>query len=303
LGTQNQAPAGEKHELMAPDQSPPTSLGRPGRSKPKPYEPTRRVDRDSADRGFADGAPSERLPAPLPASREKPIGRRTVLAILGVGALGIAFGERVQDGITSLLSPLRSSGLANIVPGGGGFVLYTVTGGYPDAPPDYRLTVDGLVDRPLSLTVADLESLPATRLVHTFQCVTGWLVPDVHWVGVRLTDLAKHAGASPNASAFWFTSFDGVYTESLTMEQAEQSGAIVAYSMLGGPVARDHGGPVRLYVPGMFGYKSIKWLSRITLTNQLQLGYWELNGYPVNAWIAGHPPSSFSHPPQIRPNL
>ena len=83
--------------------------------------------------------------------------------------------------------------------------------------------------------MADLESLPATRLIHNFQCVTGWKVPDVHWVGVRLTDLARHAGATSKASAFWFTSFDGLYTESLTMAQAQQSGAIVAYSMLGGP--------------------------------------------------------------------
>jgi hypothetical protein len=280
---------------MPPDEGP-TSLGRPGRAKPKSYEPSRRPEAQPAS-----DAPPGRPAAPSKVGGEKPIGRRTVLTILGLGALGIAFGERAQDGITSLLSPLRSSGLANIVPGGGGFVLYTVTGGYPVPPRDYHVTVDGMVSNPLSLTVADLEALPATRIVHNFQCVTGWEVPSVHWVGVRLTDLAKHAGASPKASAFWFTSFDGVYTESLTMEQAEQSGAIVAYSMLDAPVTRDHGGPVRLYVPGMFGYKSIKWLSRVTLTNELEMGYWELNGYPVNAWIAGHPPSSFQHAPQIRP--
>ncbi len=233
---------------MPTDSEPPTSLGRPGRAKPKPYEPEQSGRRSAHDpAGSLPRGPASELP---PRSGEKPIGRRTVLAILGVGALGIAFGEKVQDGITSLLTPLRGTGLANLVPGGGGFVLYTVTGGYPAAPPDYHLTVDGMVAHPLSLSVSDLEALPATRIDHNFQCVTGWLVPNVHWVGVRLTDLAKHAGASPKASAFWFTSFDGVYTESLTMEQAEQSGAIVAYSMLDAPVTRDHGGPVRLYVPG-----------------------------------------------------
>jgi hypothetical protein len=288
---------------MPPDADPdrPTSLGRPGRAKVKPQEGERSARRSPGDpAGTLPRGPASELP---PRTREKQIGRRAVLTILGLGALGIAYGEKVQDGITSLLTPLRSTGLANLVPGGGGFVLYTVTGGYPAAPPNYQLTVDGMVARPLSMSVSDLEALPATRIVHNFQCVTGWLVPDVHWVGVRLTDLAKHAGASPKASAFWFTSFDGVYTESLTMEQAEQSGAIVAYSMLDAPVTRDHGGPVRLYVPGMFGYKSIKWLSRITLTNELEEGYWELNGYPVNAWIDGHPPSSFRHPSQIRAHL
>ncbi len=283
---------------MPADEGSPSSRGRPGRSKPKPYEPP--GSGTSTGRSAAVGSSSRPPRETPPEAGDKPIGRRAVLAILGLGALGIAYGENVQNGITSLLTPLRSSGLANLVPGGGGFVIYTITGGYPAAPPGYKLTVDGLVDHPLRLSVADLEALPATRLVHNFQCVTGWKVPQVHWVGVRLTDLARHAGATSKASAFWFTSFDGLYTESLTMAQAEQSGAIVAYSMLGAPVTREHGGPVRLYVPGMFGYKSIKWLSRITLSDQLELGYWELNGYPVNAWIAGHPPSSFRHPPQIR---
>ena len=282
---------------MPGSQGGPSSLGRPGRGKPKPYDPNAR-----ASTGTQAGEKS-RPAAPGPDPSEKPIGRRAVIAILGLGALGIAYGEHVQDGITDLLSPLRSSGLANLVPGGGGFTIYTITGGYPAPPPDYRVTVDGLVNRPLQLTVADLEALPSTRLTHQFQCVTGWSVPNVHWVGVKLTDLAKHAQARPEATAFWFTSFDGAYTESLSMEQAEQSGAIVAYSMLGAPVTREHGGPVRLYVPGMFGYKSIKWLWHISLVKQLELGYWELNGYPVNAWIAGHPPSSFRHPPQIRKGL
>jgi DMSO/TMAO reductase YedYZ molybdopterin-dependent catalytic subunit len=115
---------------------------------------------------------------------------------------------------------------------------------------------------------------------------------DVHWTGVRLTELAKLAGAHPSATVFHFSSFDGVYTETLTTDQAEQSGAIVAYSMLGGPVSKGHGGPVRLYVPGMFGYKSIKWLSTITLTSVVEEGYWEQNGYPVDAWANGHGPSA-----------
>lgn len=220
----------------------------------------------------------------------KPIGRRTVLSMLGLGGLGVVFGSHVQNGISGLLKSLDAGSVASLVPGGGEFVVYTVTEGYPAAPADYRLRVDGLVARPLSLTVADLRSLPATRLTREFQCVTGWSVADVHWVGVRLVDLAEHASADPRASAFQFASFDGVYTESLTIEQARQTGAIVAYSMLGAPVTREHGGPVRLYVPDMFGYKSIKWLSRITLASHAELGYWERNGYPENAWISGHPP-------------
>jgi DMSO/TMAO reductase YedYZ molybdopterin-dependent catalytic subunit len=221
----------------------------------------------------------------------KPIGRRAVLSILGLGAAGTLFGSQVQDGISSLLRSVHAGGVANLLPGGGQFTLYTITNGYPAAPADYRLRVDGLVKRPLSLAVSDLQSLPATRLTRNFQCVTGWVVDDVHWAGVRLVDLAAHAGLDSSATAFRFTSFDGLYTESLTLEQAHETGAIVAYSMLGAPVTRQHGGPVRLYVPDMFGYKSIKWLSGIELVSHAEPGYWEQNGYPVDAWITGHPPA------------
>jgi hypothetical protein len=221
----------------------------------------------------------------------KPIGRRAVLSILGLGALGTLFGSRVQTGISNVLDSVHAGGIASLLPGGGQFTIYTVTSGYPAAPADYRLRVDGLVKRPLSLSTADLESLPATRLTRDFQCVTGWEVSNVHWVGVRLVDLAEHAGANPQASAFQFKSFDGVYSESLTIEQARETGAIVAYSMLGAPVTREHGGPVRLYVPRMYGYKSIKWLARIELVTHGQPGYWEQNGYPVDAWISGQAPA------------
>ena len=61
----------------------------------------------------------------------------------------------------------------------------------------------------------------------------------------------------------------------------------MAYRMLGGPITTEHGGPVRLYVAPMFGYKSLKWLSGIRVVDQVEPGFWEQNGYPVNAWIDG----------------
>lgn len=222
----------------------------------------------------------------------KPIGRRVFLAVLGLGAVGIAVGGEIQRGVAAALSPLRSAGLANLVPGGGGFEIYTVSGGYPSPPPGFRLRIGGLVDHPTAFTVDELRALPAVHLDKTFQCVTGWSVPDVHWVGVRLVDLADAVSARPEATAFAFRSFDGVYTESLTRRQAEESGAVVAYDMLGAPLTRPHGGPLRLYVPAMFGYKSIKWLSDIHLVHKVAPGYWEQRGYPTNAWIDGAPPGS-----------
>jgi DMSO/TMAO reductase YedYZ molybdopterin-dependent catalytic subunit len=110
-------------------------------------------------------------------------------------------------------------------------------------------------------------------------------VRNVHWTGVRLSYLLDLAGVQPGARALRFHSFDGADTESLTMAQARRPDVIVAYEMLGAPVTREHGGPVRLYVAPMYGYKSLKWLDGIEVREDVVPGYWEDNGYDVDAWI------------------
>ncbi|HTV11733.1 MAG TPA: molybdopterin-dependent oxidoreductase [Acidimicrobiales bacterium] len=217
----------------------------------------------------------------------KPVGRRVVFGMLGLGAAGVVFGSSVSRAVQDALSSLGSNGssIAGLVPGGGYFQLYTVTGGYPTTPEDYQLVVDGLVERPLKLGLAELGALPALSIVRPFQCVTGWRVDSVHWTGVPLRHLLDLAGLAPGATALRFFSFDGVYTESLTLDQARLPDVLVAYKMLDGPVSREHGGPVRLYVPEMYGYKSIKWLQRISVVDKVVPGYWEDYGYAVNAWI------------------
>ena len=127
--------------------------------------------------------------------------------------------------------------------------------------------------------------MPQTKLVHDFQCVTGWRVPEVHWEGVALSVLLDRAEPLPAATAVRFRSFDGTYTESLTLQQARRADVIVALRMLGGPVTHDHGGPVRMYAAPMYGYKSTKWLSAIELTSHVEYGYWEHRGYDVHGLI------------------
>jgi DMSO/TMAO reductase YedYZ molybdopterin-dependent catalytic subunit len=207
--------------------------------------------------------------------------------MLGLGVAGIAFGAPVSRGVGDALSAVfsGSGGIASLIPGSDVFRIYTVVSGFPIAPADYRLRVDGLVDNPLSLSVADLRAMTATHLVKPFQCVTGWRVPGVHWTGVRLGDLLDRANLSKGAKALRFRSFDGVYTESLTLDQARLPDVIAAYDMLGAPVVREHGGPVRLYVAPMYGYKSIKWLSQISVVDKVEPGYWEVEGYDINGWV------------------
>jgi DMSO/TMAO reductase YedYZ molybdopterin-dependent catalytic subunit len=102
---------------------------------------------------------------------------------------------------------------------------------------------------------------------------------------VRLGDLLDRAGVQPGAAALRFTSFDGAYTESLTLEQARRTDVIVAYELEGKPISAAHGGPVRMYVAPMYGYKSIKWLEHIDVTAEVVPGYWEERGYDVDAWV------------------
>jgi DMSO/TMAO reductase YedYZ molybdopterin-dependent catalytic subunit len=87
------------------------------------------------------------------------------------------------------------------------------------------------------------------------------------------------------AKALRFRSFDGTYTESLTLEQARRDDVLVAYELEGEELSDAHGGPVRLYVAPMYGYKSIKWLERIEVTDEVVPGYWEERGYDTDAWI------------------
>ena len=99
--------------------------------------------------------------------------------------------------------------------------------------------------------------------------------------------MLDRAGLKEGAVALSFDSYDNADTESLTLDQARLPDVIVAYSMLGAPITTEHGGPVRLYVAPMFGYKSLKWLSGIRVVDQVEPGFWEQNGYPVDGWIDG----------------
>jgi len=212
-----------------------------------------------------------------------------VLGLLGLGALGIVTGSHVQNALLRVLGPLElrdPTGLLSLLPLGDTFRFYSVTSSVPQRnATDYRLRVSGLVERPATYTLSDLQAMPQIAVVRDFQCVTGWRVPQVHWRGVQLSHLLDAAAPTAKATAVRFLSFDGTYTESLTVAQARLPDVIVALDMLGGPVSHDHGGPVRLYVAPMYGYKSIKWLSGIELTAEVEPGYWEHRGYAINGFV------------------
>ena len=232
---------------------------------------------------------ADEIDVPEPKGRTKPLGRRVFLGVVGAGVLGTVLGNELQRIVGAITSPFTNSsggGLGALIPGASRFRLYTVTGSYPIIERRrYTLEVDGLVERQLRLSYDDLMSLPRTELTRDFQCVTGWRVPNVKWAGVRLGDVIDLARPSGDANAVEFTSYDGLYTESLTMDEAHRGDVLVAYEMLGGPITFEHGGPVRLYVAPMYGYKSAKWLRSISLARRATPGFWEQQGYDVEAWV------------------
>ena len=234
-------------------------------------------------------APERDAPEPGAPGPGAPVGRRVVLGLLGLSALGVAAGGRLPAALERVLAPLEDrdpTGLLSLLPVGNTFRFYSVTHSAPrrDAG-TYRLQVGGLVSSPASYRLTDLQAMPQTSLQRDFQCVTGWRVPAVPWSGVRLAHLLDAAGPAAGATAVRLTSFDGTYTESLTLEQARRDDVLVALRMLDGPVTHHHGGPVRLYVAPMYGYKSLKWLGGIELTDEVVPGYWERRGYDVDGWV------------------
>ena len=212
---------------------------------------------------------------------DRTIGRAGFLGILGLGAAGLFLAKDA----TGLLDRVVPKSVSSIVPTSG-WRIYTVGDSMPTFDPaTYRLEVTGLVGSPTSYTLADLKAMPHADQVSDFHCVTGWSVSNVRWGGVRIADLLEAAGAKSNVAALTFVSAERPYEDSLTLEQALLPDVMLAYEMDGGPISRPHGAPVRLVMPQMYGYKSVKWVSRIELGTAAQPGYWEQNGYDADAWL------------------
>jgi DMSO/TMAO reductase YedYZ molybdopterin-dependent catalytic subunit len=105
------------------------------------------------------------------------------------------------------------------------------------------------------------------------------------WAGVRFKDLLARAEPLPAARAIRFVSLEQPYTDSLTLQQATLGDVMLAYEMDGKPLTRPHGSPARVVIPEMYGYKGVKWLTRMELVASEPTGYWENLGYDQNAWV------------------
>jgi len=146
----------------------------------------------------------------------------------------------------------------------------------------WRLNVDGLVERPFELDYDALTSLPATDVTAVLECFGNPVEPEVAtrrvgnvvWRGVRLSHLLERAGVRPEAryvcpAGLDSGSFANVHSEryvkDLPLARAMEPDVLVAWAMNGEPLSAEHGFPARVFVPGYFGTNNVKWLSRLTL--------------------------------------
>lgn len=144
-----------------------------------------------------------------------------------------------------------------------------------DASP-WTVSIAGLVANPLGFSLAELHALPQVERSIDLHCVTRWSKLGVRFTGVLLVDLIALAGPRDSARFVSFVARSSrAHSTSLVLADAIELGALVALSCDGAPLPPEHGGPVRVVVPGRYFYKSIKWLERIELLADDRLGYWE----------------------------
>jgi DMSO/TMAO reductase YedYZ molybdopterin-dependent catalytic subunit len=211
-------------------------------------------------------------------------GRGAFLLLLGGGLSSLAWATKVS-GVVSPLTSAFSQLLGNIFPVGG-WRIYTISGSMPIFDPKlWRLEIGGLVKKPRSFTYDELLALPRASQTSDFHCVTGWTVRHVHWSGVRFSHLLDQVEPLPQAKAIRFTSLEQPYNDSLTLGQLHLPDVLLALEMDGEPLSRPHGSPARVVIPEMYGYKGVKWLTRIDFVAQQPTGYWEGLGYDQNAWV------------------
>lgn len=142
----------------------------------------------------------------------------------------------------------------------------------------WRLTIGGLVERPLALDWDAFMALPQTQARSDIHCVTTWSRYDNDWEGIATRDLLQLVRPRDEAAAVMLHGYDG-YTTNVTLADFAAVGALLVHSWQGKPLSRAHGGPVRLVIPHLYFWKSAKWIGALDLLGSDKPGFWEQNGY------------------------
>lgn len=149
----------------------------------------------------------------------------------------------------------------------------------PDVPrADWRLTIDGSVENPVTWDWDALMAQPQVEDVSDIHCVTQWSRYDNRWSGVSTRHVVDLVRPRPETTDVILHSYDG-YTTNVTLAAFTEEDCLVAHSHDGTPLTREHGGPARLVIPRYYFWKSAKWVKRIEFAAADRPGFWEVRGY------------------------
>lgn len=154
---------------------------------------------------------------------------------------------------------------------------------------DWRLAIEGLVAHPASLSVDDVKRFPARRQITEIACEEGWSYI-AEWIGTPLIDVLRAAGIMPQARYVVYFSVQANWWDSLDMADALHPQTLLAYAMNDGELPVAFGGPLRLRVPRQLGYKSIKFVNRLVVTDSLKRfgkGWGSASPEDGYSWYAG----------------
>ncbi len=257
-----------------------------------------KVAGDINRREFADG-------------EEEGIPRRDLLkrgaVLVGIGLLGVGLWRFITEGVTNpgipvgrLIQNFKSKITPPPVPNYGviypaRFLSAEVTSNdqyyvvsknlVADPTVDgksWNLAVDGQVEHPFTLSYQEVLALPMQKQYESMMCISndvgGPYMSNALWAGVPLVDLLQRAGVKPGASKVVFHAVDN-YTDSIHLSKALEPTTLMAVYMNGVPVPENHGFPARMLVPGIYGMKHCKWLTRIEVVNYDYRGYWQQRGW------------------------
>ncbi len=155
----------------------------------------------------------------------------------------------------------------------------------------WTLVVDGLVTQSLTLSYAELLARPQVEMVATLECIGnplgGEQIGTAAWTGIPISELLHEAGIDESGVDLVLFGADG-YSDSFPVSRARREDVLLALQMNGVPLPADHGFPARVIVPGLYGVKNVKWLTKLEVVDHDYQGYWQREGWPEEAGIKPH---------------
>jgi DMSO/TMAO reductase YedYZ molybdopterin-dependent catalytic subunit len=154
---------------------------------------------------------------------------------------------------------------------------------------DWRLTVDGMVEHPMTLSLADLKTLPVHSQITEIACEEGWSYI-AEWIGTPLSGVLNEAGLKPGVNYIVYSSIEPDTWESIDISEAMHPQTLLTMGMNDGDLPVGFGGPLRMRVPRQLGYKNVKFITRITATDSMKKfgkGLGSVSPEYGYAWYAG----------------